>query len=368
MTQNAKLTVIMEKHSRRRLDARVMRQQLSYVIKRALASNRGKVWDGQIGSPKPSEIDDGWVYSAKLTFVRTGRGVPENVLHRQQETIQQMVTAAGRCRGWMIAGEDNVVATRKTGATPTSRTYADVLGSLEKDHNQFFSHLYDREAQIAITLSAIRAYAQSNFEERFHAILYGPPACGKTEILRSFTRWLGEETVLHFDGTSTTKAGAERILLETQHIPPILMVEEIEKTDPDSLRWLLGVLDHRGEVRKITHHMVAHRRVQLLCLATVNDLPLFKRVMDGALESRFAHKIHCPRPSREVLRKILEREIGAHGGNADWIDPALAWCLDEEKTSDPRRVIAVCMSGRDDLLTGQYQEALGKTIAPKEIY
>ena len=205
-------------------------------------------------------------------------------------------------------------------------------------------------------------HAESGFSERFHAVLHGPPACGKTEILRSLSRMVGRDAVLHFDATSTTKAGAERTLLETADIPPVLCIEEIEKTDEQSLRWLLGVLDFRGEVRKVTHRSTAVREVKLLCLATVNDMDLFKRIMDGSLASRFTHKIKCPRPSREALEKILLREVTLAKANTAWIKPALEWCVEEEKTNDPRRIVAVCLCGGDKLLTGEYQESLRATI------
>ena len=90
---------------------------------------------------------------------------------------------------------------------------------------------------------------QSGFQNRNHCVLFGPPACGKSEILLAFKRLLGADAVMTFDATSTTEAGARRELRQLANIPPIPIVEEIEKTDERSLRWLLGVLDTRGEIR-----------------------------------------------------------------------------------------------------------------------
>lgn len=381
----------LEKQSLRRLDRSVMKTQLSYVTERALGGNRGKHWsipkEYIIPSQPTGAQGENYIYTVKIQFERKGRSVSDDIVERQWEIIQDMAENAGRASRWSVIREKDSVVTQISELTSivnflpeklsvigspkssnTERAYTQIelpkVDSIESNraHLEFFSHLYDREAQIAIAHSAIQAFIDSKYENRFHAVLYGPPACGKTEVLRSFARWLGPEAVLNFDATSTTKAGAEKVLLETANIPPILMVEEIEKTEEQSLRWLLSVLDHRGEVRKITFRTVAQRNIKLLCLATVNDIELFKRVMDGALASRFAHKIYCPRPNREVLERILLREIKAYNGKEEWIKPTLDFCLDIEKTTDPRRIIAVCMSGKDALLDGGYQKFLEKAM------
>jgi hypothetical protein len=90
-------------------------------------------------------------------------------------------------------------------------------------------------------------------------------------------------------------------------------------------------------------------------------MDVFNRLLEGCLQSRFAHKIRCPRPDKGVLAQILSREIVKTGGDAQWITPAINWCVDEEKTSDPRRAIAVCLCGREKLLTGEYQAVLRAT-------
>jgi len=173
---------------------------------------------------------------------------------------------------------------------------------------------------------------------------------------------LGADAVLQFDATSTTEAGARRELRQLANIPPILVCEEIEKTDERSLRWLLGVLDTRGEIRGVNYRDASFQRdVKLLCLATVNDIKRFNEVMSGALSSRFANKIRCPQPSREVMERILQREVQKINGNPAWIKPALDYCLDIEKTNDPRRAIAVALCGQEKLLTGEYQQWLEAT-------
>lgn len=364
--------LILEKRSLRHLDNGVMKEQLTGIAARAIAGNRGKVWQlkNRIQVPEARINGEGFVYRTSLTFERVGRKASEDIVDRQWGIIQQMAEGAGRSKGWNIPADHETPThesktTTETEPTVQQKPKAFTPVKINTDAGQHFAHLYERDSQIALVMSAIQAYVNSNYEDRFHAILYGPPSCGKTEILRSVARMLGEESVLVFDATSTTKAGAERTLLETAEIPPVLIVEEIEKTDEHSLRWLLGVLDHRAELRKITHRSTKSRSVKLLCLATANDIELFRKVMEGSLASRFSHHIYSGRPSREVLKKILLREIERSKGDVAWIDPALDWCLNEEGTNDPRRIITICLCGREKLLDGSYQKHLKATMENK---
>jgi hypothetical protein len=241
------------------------------------------------------------------------------------------------------------------------------IGNISIDPKDYFDHIYGRADQIKIIQSAILAGKESDWQNRFHCVLFGPPGCGKTDLLASTGHMLGKENsaYLKLDATSTTEAGAQKILLEASHIPPVLIVEEVEKTDEKSLRWLLGILDHRAEIRKTNFHIgTKARNVKMLCLATVNDLGLFKKVMSGALASRFAHEIYCPRPDRIILEKILEREVYKVNGKREWIEPTLQYCYDEKKIDDPRKIVPVCLCGRDSLLDGSYQKSLTATQMP----
>lgn len=226
----------------------------------------------------------------------------------------------------------------------------------------YFDHLYERDAQISVVLSALEAAQSSRFALRFHSVLEGPPGCGKTAITAAVEKMVGPERVIKFDGPSCTKAGIENFFLDGEEDvggPKVMIFEEIEKAETNAHKVLLSMLDSRGEVRKTTGDDGQRvRDVKVLCIATVNDMNLFRKLYSGALASRFTHTIHCPRPSRKCLGQILDREIDKVGGNKAWIEPALDYVLHVEKTTDPRRAIAVCLSGRDKLLTGSYQKAL----------
>ncbi len=361
------------KLSQRSLDESVIRKQVAYAITRALAGNRGKVWSAGRPSISRDDQNNEYLYTVAVSFRREGRSVSTELEARQWMRIKELAERAVRSKGWTLNGEspskqiEHEIASVDD-AKIVRDSYAEVkLLTGKSNIAVYFGHLYGLDPQIDLVMSSVGEYQRSQFANRFHTLLYGEPACGKTEILRSLSKMLGKDAVMHFDATSTTAAGAKQLLLESAALPPVLCIEEIEKADEISLRWLLGVLDYRAEVRALKYRAgMQAKEVKLLCLATVNDFGLFNRMMDGALASRFSHKVYCPRPSRAVLEKILVREVQKHSGNMAWVQPALDYSLDVEKTNDPRRIITVCLCGKDRLLTGEYQKLLQATQPPKK--
>jgi hypothetical protein len=354
--------IILQKQSQRALSDDVIANQLSYAVQRALGGNRGRVWAASKPAIAKEENGGERLYTATIKLRRTGKRVRDEVAAAQIERMREMALAALRSKGWTAAGQAVPNGEQIANGQPAAPRPPAEPVQINMDRGNHFGHLFGLDDQIDLVLSSVEEYRRSEHNNRFHVCLFGSPACGKTEILRSLTRMVGQEAVMHFDATSTTAAGAKQLLIESANMPPILCIEEIEKADEQSLRWLLGVMDYRAEIRQVKFRTgMAVREVKLLCLATVNDLCLFNRMMDGALASRFSHKVNCPRPSREVLERILHREIDRNGGNPAWIKPALDYCVNEEKTNDPRRIITVCLCGRDQLLTGEYQKVLAAT-------
>ena len=189
--------------------------------------------------------------------------------------------------------------------------------------------------------------------------------CGKSDICISLKDMVGNDSVLEFDATLTTSAGAIANFNDRDPTPRILLVEEIEKVDEKALSWLLGVLDVRGNIRKTTYHGRTQKDAKILCIATANDIHALKRMMSGALASRFVHQLYCARPGRDLLNKILQREISAIDGNEDWIEPTLDY-LDKHHITDPRQAMAICLTGRDRLITGEFQKQLEQTLERDE--
>lgn len=244
------------------------------------------------------------------------------------------------------------------------RLSSDFVGYTEvripDDYEQKFNHLFGLDAHVGIIRRALEAGLFSDWMHRLHCALIGPPGCGKSDICRTIKAMLGEEAVLEFDATATTAAGAIKELAEREILPRVLVIEEIEKADDKSLDFLLAALDLRAEIRKTTARATIQRDTKLFAIATVNNAELFYRLKAGALSSRFANQIFFRRPSRDQLEMILQREVVKVEGDFAWIPPTLDYC-DKFEITDPRKVISLCMCGRDMLVTGEYQKMLEET-------
>lgn len=225
-----------------------------------------------------------------------------------------------------------------------------------------FSHLFGLKDQISTAFSSINTALKSKMRNRYHIAAYGPPGCGKTDMTLSICQLLkdtfGEDAVVQLDGTSLTEAGVAKLLDDAKHNPLVIMIEEIEKTNPDNLRWLLGLLDKRGQINRVNFHRKVNIQMNTLCICTVNNIKMFKAMHGGAIASRFPNKIYFPRPNRDTLKLILKREVTLFGGKVEWIEPTLKFCVDELNINDPREIVPICISGGDDLLDGSYQEQL----------
>lgn len=241
--------------------------------------------------------------------------------------------------------------------------YAPVEVPSDWDAN--FEHLFGLDNHIMRVRRALEAGIYSDWNNRYHCALVGPPGCGKSDICQSIKRALGEDAVLEFDATATTAAGAIKELAEREILPRILLVEEIEKADEKAMSFLLSVLDLRSQIRKTTARATIVRDTKLFAIATVNNVPLFQSLQAGALASRFSNTVWFQRPGRDQLELILGREIAKLGdeGDARWIAPTLDYCEDQGIT-DPRSVTAICLCGREMLLDGSYQRMLANTGAP----
>lgn len=351
MTQH---TVTLERTAQRRSNASITRRQIEDILDRALASDRGRQF--KLTTKLPDEIvpvleGEAWNYKLDLAFEHIGRGDPEKQFNNVKDAIFKAAPSKGK---WLIAGGYKLIGPNLVAINNDT----DVIAEVNIERASHFDHLYGLDPQIDVLLSALQIAKDTNYRKRYHTVLHGKPGCGKSEILRGVKHMVGEEGVIEFDGTQTTSAGAIATIMSAAVVPPLLIIEEIEKVPDASFMWLLSALDGRGEIRKVTARNVSHRSVPFVCAATVNDLALFKSRHDGAMASRFAHKIYCPRPGREILRRILQREVESIEGNLDWVEPAIEYCMKEEENSDPRRVIAVCLTGRDKLLTGEFQANL----------
>lgn len=234
------------------------------------------------------------------------------------------------------------------------------------DFESYFDGLYGLEPHINRIKRALEGTMLTGWQRRLHCILLGEPACGKSEVAHRLRKVFGDESVLEFDATATTMAGAIEELKTREELPRILIVEEIEKADEKSLAWLLAFMDQRGEIRKRTARGKIEKDTKMICIATANDENKLKAIASGALYSRFSNKIYFNRPTRDVLGMILQREIDnvtRRGEKADskWIIPTLE-LGDTLGTNDPRELQNLMLCGRDGLLDGTFQREMIATL------
>jgi hypothetical protein len=236
------------------------------------------------------------------------------------------------------------------------------------DPTGYFDHLFDREDQINILVSATRTAIDSDFQIRTHIILHGPPAGGKTSLSTAFIEMVGEEHCYRIDATTSTQAGIISDLFENRQPGSVkfIVIDEIEKCDKEYLRWLLGVMDDRAELR-VNNTRVGSLQMPLaaLVIATTNNIQLIEGMMGGALASRFTEKVYCPRVRDQTIHKAVMQKLKMLRGvdineASAWADKAIEYVRDVEGTDDIRRMIAVAVNGRERLLTGEFQAILQK--------
>jgi len=327
-------------------------------------TSKGWTFDS-LGYVEDEDFDgEGHRYEAKLRIAF------QHATNKPSDFASILYTLYGRAMTaafgqWtLITVDGNAYAVPDSEDAVTDKIDKELIGYAEceipADFDSYFAHLYGLDNQIARVKSALKAAIASGWKNRFNVVLVGPPGCGKSDIALSLARALGEDVVMSFDATSTTAAGFIKDVNDRDILPRVMTFEEVEKAQQDALQPLLGVTDQRGEIKKVTARGKVDRAVKVLAIATVNDYDKFCAMQAGALESRFSNTVFFDRPGREVLSQILHREVRKIDGNPEWVSPALDYC-EENGIDDPRKVIAFCLCGADDLLTGEYQKMMEAT-------
>lgn len=372
------------RESERRTSDDKLREQLVFIASRAIAGSRGRGWGYEIG---PIEANNGyrWEFSTWIRFYRTREMDPTREEIQRREIYEWAAATGHNARfgnnPWKAKIPRPQAQAVDTGVMSDEQADEDIdttdllddesepvpLSSISRiQKGTFYSHLYGLDPQINMLVSAIQAAADSDMSNRFHSLLHGEPGNGKTDILLSTSKLLTTLGVSHLmvDATSMTDAGLRKSFLDEESIvPDVVMVEEIEKTPENNLRILLGLMDDRATISQHNARRVATRKIPALVLATANDYNLLRRMMYGALLSRFSNEIYCPRPDRAILHKILAREIAkVKGGDLAWIEPTLRFCFDERHITDPRMLKRICLCGKDRLISGEYQRDLEQTM------
>jgi hypothetical protein len=313
-----------------------------------------------------SSYDGVYTYHAGMNIVCTPDRERPNMEAEFQNVLNQISSRAKFPGKWKITRLDNADYEAKAVADLVEQTGNVDIGyiplEVPADWEAYFEHLYGLDAHINRVKRAIEGTMLTQWKNRLHCALIGPPGCGKSDICHSIKNAFGDDSVLEFDATSTTMAGAQKELEEREELPRILLVEEIEKAPENSLSWLLSVMDLRGEIRKTTARKNILKDTKMITIATVNDLPTFQKIAFGALASRFSNKIFFDRPERELLGRILEREVKTLQGRKEnakieWVIPTLD-LAETLQTTDPREVINLMLCGRDSLLDGSFRREM----------
>lgn len=371
--------VMLSKPAKRQLRDNVIESNLSTILARVNTKSlkvMGWTVDAGIGTVADEEIHawrrtgEAEDYTYELYLLVNYDHASKEEEHSALAAILRTIDTAAQQPAmgkWKLSSCDNLPYVRIDGADITTDEligYTSV--EIPDDWDDNFDHLYGLDAHIGRVRKAIEAGIESGWNNRYHCALVGPPGCGKSDICRSIKAALGNDAVMEFDATATTAAGAIKELTEREILPRVLIVEEIEKADEKALSFLLSVCDLRGEIRKTTARTTVQRDTKLFVIATVNDVPLFDKLNAGALSSRFANKVWFKRPSRELLAKILTREIQKVKGDIRWINPTLDYA-EEHGINDPRQISALCLCGRDDWLTGEFQTMMDATSDPGDM-
>lgn len=368
-------TVYLERISINRISSTNIEGQLDYIKKAAIRNKQYKLTaslSDKITEPtiiQTGSGEDRYRYSATLKILKKKIRTQEIAEQQLDKAIQNVVIAT-HTKQWRILEQKDdetkaIVDDKELQVSPEF-----VLPELSQDAlDTFFSDIYERDAHIRLIYKAIETAINSNGEKRSHVLLYGEPACAKTSIFLAFQSFLGEQNLIILDATTMTKAGLEHWIINRARdgeLPKFLCLEEIEKHKPENLLSLLSVLDNRAMLSRtnaISGNIAVKTNITIF--ATCNQIETLKNFHNGALYSRFQHRFECARPSKELMRKILEREVLNVQGNPDWIDKALelGYNIIPELTGekfDPRQTISILLDGKDDLLNGKYESDLRK--------
>jgi hypothetical protein len=328
-------------------------------------------------------VGEEYRYAVKLRLEKSGE---EEGAERQLGKVLKAVARCAEGQGWTILNKDLSPVQADEGACLVvtgrdTRPPFEVPALTDGVLKEFFAGVYERDEHIRVIHDAVTNYVAtlnawredpSVEVARSHILLKGKPAGAKTSVFERFKAWYeaaspGAERVSFIDMHVSTRAGIEDYLLdkaEQGELGDIIVLEEIEKqAHLDNLLPLVSLMGS-GHVSKLNAR-VGHRRklANVLVWATCNDEGLIRRWRNGAIWSRFAKKLHCPRPSRELMRRILLDTVEKMGGDPDWADLALSFAYDVvpqvtgAPMDDPREIKGL-LEGRDRLIDFSYQQDL----------
>lgn len=381
------LDFVLERQTVNKLNPENSRKIMRHIAKAAERNKDMGVTVGLSAFPEPVEIFDeignstGWAYTVKGRL-KESKARTKEVGMRRLEHALEMVTRRATSRDWAVRkAADALVFPAKAylagepQAIPAPSTVVRepfVVPALGQDiMGAYFSGVYEREAHIRLIHDSVTRFRESNGRIRGHTLLHGLPAGCKTTMFERFKDWYdggGDfERVRFLDGPTLSKAGLENWLLRQaadRNLPEVLVIEEVEKQPLDNMLTLLSVMGS-GYVAKHNARVQDRQECKCLVWATCNDPELLRTFRNGALWSRFSHRWHCARPTKDLMEKILGREVQAIGGRPEWVAKVMEFAYDKLKLEDPREIIAL-LDGGDRLLDDSYQRDVLSILSAQE--
>lgn len=384
----AKFSVVLERKTTNRINPENIKSQIEFIVTRAISGGNRKSWGWQniVYKPEgPISKDNQYLYKIKLEFDRK-KEVSSDKLNSELVLINEILIKSGASAKFKPAWEVTNLSpdwNKNFSTEQKSESNSDVVdferaltldqikipevliyGSDDEiESHEAFKGIYGRAKHIRIIASSLKRMIVTNGQKRNHILLYGLPGCAKSHILMGWMKILGNGGYFTINANSATKPGIEKMFLtrfRETGVPPVCFIEEIEKTAESVLSVWLSVLDDRAEVRKINFVNQEKTEAKVLYIATANDKVLFDRLhggrigFPGALSSRFTKQLYLPRPDREILKRILLRDVQLYGGKSSWVEPCLE-IAQELGTNDPRIVLSL-LDGQDRLLDNSYKE------------
>jgi hypothetical protein len=383
--------VVLERRTVNRLNPDITRKRLARIVA-AVERNKSLGFTGRVGKLNEPEVmtdeqtnDEVYRYRVRLQLEKEDVQCPEGARDQYEQVLKSVSKRAEAC-GWTVQntnGEPVRVGERMNLflTAGESRPAFEVPSLTDEVMEDFFEGVYERDEHIRVLHDAVvnhvatlTAWKKDERAEvaRSHILLKGKPAGAKTTLFERFKKWYetaspGAERVTFVDMQTATKAGIENWLLdraEQGELADIVVFEELEKLQPlDNLLPLVSVMGS-GHISKLNAR-VGHRRqlANVLVWATCNDEHLLRRWRNGAIWSRFSKALHCGRPSRVLMKRILLDTIERTGGDPGWADQALAFAYDVlpqvvGRTMEDPREIKGLLDGRDRLLDFSYQNDL----------
>jgi len=168
-------------------------------------------------------------------------------------------------------------------------------------------------------------------EKPVHILLVGPPASAKSLFLLEISRIRGAKYYL---GTSSTKAGIQRYLIEQR--PHILILDEIDKMEPQDQAALFSVME-TGIIAELKTGRVQQAYIPGFRVYAAGNT---EQTLADALRSRFLtfhFKPYTPEQFREITINILTRREGKTREYAEHLTNLLL----QTGTRDPRKAVQI---------------------------